>query len=61
MNRVPDKLNAKAKAPCPVLEDYGIRGTPTGVLIDRQGRVVGRFDPRSNRDDAILERVLKER
>jgi glutathione peroxidase-family protein len=65
MNRVPRKLDAKANAPCPVLEDYGVNGIPTGVLIDRQGRVVGRFDPRSNRDDAahdaVLEKVLKEK
>ena len=61
MNRVPRQLDVKAKAPCPVLEDYGVNGIPTGVLIDRQGRVVGRFDPRLKLDDAILEKVFKEK
>jgi glutathione peroxidase-family protein len=59
------KSDAKAKAPCPILEDYGVNGIPTCVLIDRQGRVVGRFDPRSNRHDAgrdaVLEKVIKEK
>jgi beta-lactamase regulating signal transducer with metallopeptidase domain/protocatechuate 3,4-dioxygenase beta subunit len=47
-----------------VIEDYGAN-VPSAVLIDRQGRVVGRFDPRSNRDDAardaVLEKVLQEK
>jgi glutathione peroxidase-family protein len=65
MNRVLPGPDGKAKAPCAVVEDYGINGFPTGVLIDRQGRVVGRFDPRSEREEAaldpVLEKVLKEK
>ena len=60
-SRVPSQPNVKAKWGCPVLEDYGITGLPTGVLIDRQGRVVGKFDLRSNRDNAVLEKMLKEK
>jgi glutathione peroxidase-family protein len=64
MNRVPRKLDGKvdgkAKTPCAILEDYGVNGVPTGVLIDRQGRVVGRFDPRSERKDAALDAVLEK-
>ena len=64
MNRVPrkvdGKVDGKAKAPCAILEDYGVNGIPTGVLIDRQGRVVGRFDPRSEREDAALDAVLEK-
>jgi WD40 repeat protein/beta-lactamase regulating signal transducer with metallopeptidase domain/uncharacterized GH25 family protein/glutathione peroxidase-family protein len=64
-NRAPSQPDAKTKWACPLLEDYGINGIPTGILIDRQGRVVGRFDPRTDRDaaarDAVLEKVLKEK
>lgn len=48
-----------AQTPCSILEDYGINNLSSGVLIDRQGRVVGEFDLRSERDDAVLEKMLK--
>ena len=60
MDRVPPKPNVEAKLICPVMEDYGITGLPTGVLIDRQGRVVGQLD-RGKPDDSVLEKVLKEK
>jgi hypothetical protein len=59
-NLVTHQPTMKAKSPYPIWEDYGLNGIPTGVLIDRQGRVVGRFDPRSNRGDAALDAVLKK-
>jgi thiol-disulfide isomerase/thioredoxin len=61
MNRVPPRPDAKAKPACAVLEDYGLTGFPTGVLIDRQGRVVGPFDPRRDSGDAVVEKTLKEK
>lgn len=44
-------------------QDYGLVGMPTSVLIDRQGRVVGQFDPRRRNaaDIAMLESVLAEK
>lgn len=38
---------------------YGIMFYPSQILIDRQGRVVGEFDP-SDEDIALLERLLAE-
>jgi hypothetical protein len=53
--------NANVDAPSPLMKYYGLNGIPTGVLIDRQGRVVGRFDPRGDTVDAMLEKVIKEK
>lgn len=44
-----------------ILSDYGVNSFPSGVLIDRRGRVVGKFDLRSERDNAVLERLLNEK
>lgn len=65
-NRPPFLKNAEEKetngySPCAILKDYGINSFPSGVLIDRQGRVVGKFDLRSDRDNAALEKMLKEK
>ena len=53
------------KLPCPILSDYGIRGIPSCVLIDRQGRVAGPIDPFNNRDNsgqsAVIEKALNEK
>lgn len=53
--------DAKGKSAFAVLEDYGLVGIPTNVLIDRQGRVVGRFDPQRKAANLVLEEVLKEK
>ncbi len=45
---------------CGILEDYGITSYPSSVLIDRQGRIVGKFDLRSDRDNGALEELLKD-
>lgn len=39
---------------------YGVRSFPTTVLIDRDGRLVSRFRPRSNEDVEKLEKLLGE-
>jgi hypothetical protein len=41
--------------------DYGIRGTPTAVLIDRQGRVVGNLRFRDELDEALLQKFLEQK
>jgi len=53
--------NVERKAGSLVRADYGITGVPTGVLIDRQGRVVGQFYHCSEDDEAALEKMLKEK
>jgi hypothetical protein len=58
---VQPRPNAKSRRDCAVLDDYGLSGTPATVLIDRQGRVVGRFTPRRSSDEAVLEKVLREK
>ncbi len=64
-NRPPFLNSAEEKKvngylPCAILEDYGVNSFPSGVLIDRKGRVVGEFNLRSDRDNAVLEKMLKE-
>lgn len=51
---------------CAIFQDYGTGidgriGLPAGVLIDRQGRIAGEFDLRSDRDNAVLEKLLDEK
>jgi hypothetical protein len=63
-NEEEKKVNGKFL--CAIFKDYGIVNDgrivlPLGVLIDRQGRVVGEFDLRSDRDNAVLEKMLKEK
>ena len=68
-NRPPFLRNEEEKKaneylPCAILKDYGVNALnslPTGVLIDRQGRIVGEFDLRSDGDNAVLEKLLKEK
>lgn len=60
--RTVEEKRANGYLPCAILEDYGVNALnslPTGVLIDRQGRIVGEFDLRSDEDNAVLERLLK--
>ena len=47
--------------PCAILKDYGTANFPAAVLIDRQGKIVGKFDLFSDRDNAMLEKMLKEK
>jgi len=65
-NRLPLLKNAeekevKAVVPSAIRKDYGVIDFPSGVLIDRQGRVVGKFDLRSEGDNAVLEELLQEK
>ena len=46
------------RVPFLMMTDYGIIGTPTAVLIDRQSRVSGPLEFRSKFDDALLKKVL---
>ncbi len=41
---VPYRPDVKAEARCPLVAEYGIVEYPTGVLINRNGRVVGAFE-----------------
>ena len=59
-----EEKRANRHLPCAILREYGFGkriGLPLGVLIDRQGRIVGEFDLRSDSDNAVLERLLKEK
>ena len=58
-----EEKKANEPSRCGILDDYGFGASirlPLGVLIDRQGRVVGEFDLRSDQDNAVLEGLLKE-
>jgi thiol-disulfide isomerase/thioredoxin len=48
------------KARSPIAALYGVTSYPTLILIDRQGRVVGRFAPHRDGDIALLEKLLKD-
>ena len=39
---------------------FGVVSFPTVILIDRQGRIEGRFDPGNSKDVARLEKLLIE-
>ena len=41
--------------------DYGVSAFPTTVLIDRAGKVVGRFDPSNGEDRAKLRKLLDDK
>lgn len=50
------------KGKCPLAREiYDIPGFPTGVLIDRRGRVVGPFSAGYKPDEAILEKAISEK
>jgi thiol-disulfide isomerase/thioredoxin len=44
----------------PIAALYGVQRYPTLILIDRQGKVVGRFHPHLPEHMALLEKVLKD-
>jgi thiol-disulfide isomerase/thioredoxin len=48
------------RAPCQIAADFGITFYPTSVLIDRNGKVVGRFLPETEAGLALLKKTLKE-
>ncbi len=60
-HRVPHQADVQAKASCALAAEYGITGYPTGLLINRLGSVVGEFSAGAKSDEAILEKVLKEK
>ena len=42
----------------PVSAQYGVTGYPTTILIDREGKVVGQFDPQDAKQVAEVEKLL---
>jgi thiol-disulfide isomerase/thioredoxin len=68
----PVAITMSKEAPTPIAGDlpgfatnatyaaFGVHAVPDAVLIDRQGRVVKRFDPESDSDIAILRKTLGE-
>jgi thiol-disulfide isomerase/thioredoxin len=60
--RAPDGPDGKTKLKCPLVYDvYDIAGFPTGVLIDRQGRVVGECNVDCKPDELLLEKTIQEK
>jgi len=60
--RTPEGPDGKMKQKCPLVYDiYDVTAFPTGVLIDRQGRVVGEFDASSKSDEPMLEKAIMEK
>jgi thiol-disulfide isomerase/thioredoxin len=59
-HEVPLRPDVQKNARCPLAAEYGIDGYPTGVLIDRRGRVVKSFTAGYEPDLPILEKALKE-
>jgi thiol-disulfide isomerase/thioredoxin len=51
-NEVPFPAGAARSATCAAAADYGICAYPTGVIIDREGRVAGKF---SGQPDDIIK------
>jgi hypothetical protein len=49
------------RAHCQIAADYGVTSYPTSVLIDRQGRVVGLFEPSSEAGLALLKKTLRDK
>ncbi|MCX7427651.1 MAG: TlpA disulfide reductase family protein [Planctomycetia bacterium] len=60
-HRVPFRPDVQRTAACPLAAEYGIDDVPAGVLIDRQGRVVGGFHVGFKPDLTVLEKTLKEK
>lgn len=60
-NLLSAKPDAKPEQVPFLMSDYGITGTPTAVLIDRQGRVSGPLQFRSKFDEALLKKVLGQK
>jgi hypothetical protein len=60
MRNMPPRMYVQGDG-TPILDDYGLHSIPTSVLIDRQGRVVGRYHPTFSTDQALLEKVLKDK
>ncbi|NUQ61030.1 MAG: TlpA family protein disulfide reductase [Pirellulales bacterium] len=57
-HQVPFRADVERKAGCPLAADYGIDSVPTGVLIDRQGRVVDTYYAGRDSDEAVLLKTM---
>lgn len=57
--RVPFRPDVENKAGCPLAAEYGIDSVPTGILIDRQGRIVGMYFTSRESDEAVLKKTLE--
>ncbi len=54
--KVPFGEQVKGRALCQIAADYGILAYPTGIVIDRQGRVVD-----WDHDDEVIERAILDK
>lgn len=59
--QVPFRPDIEKKARCPLAAAYGVSGYPTGVLIDRHGRVAGVYTAGYTPDEILLEKTLREK
>lgn len=60
-NRIPfDPSITEGQATCRLAVEYGVVEYPTLVLIDKQGNVVGKFDPEQEESIKQLEKLLSE-
>lgn len=59
--RVPFRPDVQRTACCPLAADYGVDGVPTGMLIDRQGRLVGICLVGYKPHEALLEKTINEK
>ena len=60
-HKVPYRPEMKQTARSQLAADYGVDGYPTGVLIDRHGRVVGEFSAGYEPAEAALKKALAEK
>ncbi len=51
---------ARPAQPCPVVEDYGLNGFPTLILIDRRGNLVDTVDD-NEAGLALVKKCLAEK
>jgi thiol-disulfide isomerase/thioredoxin len=57
-----DASGAKTRRICPLVDQiYDITGYPTGVLIDRRGRVIREFSAGYEPDEPILEKAIADK
>ena len=55
-----DKIERGEKNEKDISEKFGIHSLPTKILIDREGRIIGRYDKGTDEEAAELDRKLAE-